>query len=163
MTKRRLVFLGVLGALAVGLIGIGATSVTPMTENRAAFEQTDIVVGTTLGDSDDHCCEIPVTSWPCGVAIEVENTHASVPLTDLGIQARSHASGAWTTLLNGTDWADSSIATLRWCSDSACNTLAAAGKVQIWLDVPAPCDLRVTATASSAGEIAVRGTVAARK
>jgi len=90
------------------------------------------------------------------LSFEVENSHASVAFDDFELLGKTHASGAWISLITGAAWG--TIAGRLLDFTGAHNTLAATASAEALIDISGLVKIKFQASTGTAGTAQVYGT-----
>lgn len=124
------------------------------TPDPQEFSRSNSDVGGTLEDVGE---EILLRYQFDRVAAEIENTHASVALTDFALKGKAHPDGAFQTLLSAEAWRSPNALLLYISGDGYADALTAGQKALAMLDVTGLYSIKFQAKTGSSGTVSVLG------
>lgn len=124
------------------------------TPDPQEFSGSNAAVGGTLEDIGNA---VPLRYQFDRVAVEIENTHASVALTGFALLGQAHPDGAFQTLLSAEAWRSPNALLLYISGDGYADALTAGQKALAMLDVTGLYSIKFQAKTGSSGSASVLG------
>lgn len=115
----------------------------------------NLSIGATLEDVGE---EIWLNGNSSRLNFELENTHATVALSDFSLMGKAHADGTYVNIITGAGWAAAVGSTLLFKSADI-NTLAATAKATLMVDVSGWYKIKFQAKTGTSGSATIRPTL----
>ena len=130
-----------------------------MTDRIRTLETDRTLINPAIGTSLE---DVGAAIWLKGnfsrLNFELENTHVSVALTDFSLMGIAHLDGTYVNILTGAQWAAAVGSTLLFKSADI-NTLAAASKATLMVDVSGWYKIKFQAKTGTSGSATIRPTL----
>jgi len=117
------------------------------------FALSNAAVGATLEDIENPRV---IDGRYNKVCFELENTHATVALTDFSLMVRAHEDGTFVNLITGAGW-QAAVGAILLFKTANIDTLAATAKATLLVNVAGWQAIKFQAKTGTSGSVTVRG------